>query len=544
VGRGWIAVFCLPFLIVTPSRSCAQVLHVDAGVSTAERAGGSRVRFWHGRSDGWISAGDAGDRGAFGMGGYVRTRFNGWTLEVGDVEIPLVLDTDLFGAGSGIPLRGIGYNRVTPQTSWALYGGATTREISGPSFRSATIDRPALALRFDARLREDITFASRSAISDHSTSIQSVRWRIDPGLELAAAAGLGGGRPYAATSIIRERDAVSVRAAWIHASDRFRRQVARLPDVAEPDGLNVGLVLRPVSGLNVTAGRHSYLVAEARDAGSGKRYAVHTLGAQTRRGMFLFSVSGHEAAVRGGRTRGAWARAGITPSGPIAGEFSVLASDPAAGENSTSVSVTISERLTQRLALTQVITRASGHTSISMGGELVTNPIRARIEYRTMFVPVASGNAFQQAMIVQTEILPAGNLRLNVGTHIRPDGRVFYRISAGTWLNSSRVTGSVTPVRMPRYLIRGRVIDEEGETVAGAALRIGNELIFTNSNGEFFVRVKNKVQQVIQIDAGEFLTVHRYESVRQPERVTPAEAAHASPVTLVVRRVAGPRTTR
>jgi len=249
-------------------------------------------------------------------------------------------------------------------------------------------------------------------------------------------------------------------------------------------------------------------------------------------------------ARRGGRTRGVWARAGVSPAGPIAGEFSILASDPAAGESSTNVSVTISERLTQRLALTQVITRASGHTSISLGGELVTNPVRARIEYRTMFVPVASGNAFQQAMIVQTEILPAGNLRFNVGTHVRPDGRVFYRISAGTWLNSSGVNNSVTPVRMPRYMIRGRVIDEEGETVAGAALRIGKELVFTNSEGEFFVRVKNDAAQDIRIETGEFLTVHRYEGVRQLERVTPAEAVQAVPVTLVVRRIAGPRTSR
>jgi hypothetical protein len=526
----WLALLGQPIAVR------GQVVHIEAGASTAERAGGSRARFWHGRSQGWISAGEPGPSAPVGIGGYVRTRFDGWMLELGDIEIPLVVNTDVFGGGAGLPLRGIGYNRTGPTSSWAIYGGATTRDISGPSFRSATIDRPAFAVRFDARLRPDLTLASRTAISHSTTSIQSIQWQVDPGVDLALAAGVGDGQPYAATSLIREREDVSVRAAWIHAGDRFRRQVARLPDVAEADGLNARVVYRPLPAFNLTAGRHSYLVAERGATDPAMRFAVHTLGAQARRGMVTASLTGHDAAVAGGHTRGLWARAAVAPPGRVAGEISLLTSDPAVGASSTAWTLSISERVTQRLSLTQVVTRTSGHTSAAFGGELITNPVRARIEYLTMFVPVASGSAFQQAMVVHTEILPAGSLRIDLSTHIRPDGKVSYRLSAGTWLNTSGPASSTGPIRLPGYMIRGRVIDEDGQPVAGAALRVGNDLIFTNSSGEFFVRLKENAPAEVRTEPSEFLTLLDYEAVSEPERVTPAPPDEALPVTLVVRR--------
>lgn len=536
--REWAIALMPCALFVVSSSLGAQVVHVAAGMSTAERAGGSLVRFWYGRSDGWFSAGDAGPDGGAGIAGYFRRRYRDWTLEIGDVEIPVVLDTDLFGGGAGIPLRGVGYNRSTERVSWSVHGGGTTHEIAGPSFRSATVDRGALAFRLDARLGEDVTLSSRAAVSERFTSVQSVRWRINDGTDVAIAGGVGGGDPYAATSIVAEREALSFRGAWIHASDRFRRQVARRPDAAEPDGLNAAMTLRPTSHLLFTAGRHSYLIAET-PTSAALRYAVHTIGVQRRQGALVASISGHDAAVGGGRTRGLWARAAYTPHGRFGNEISLLASDPALGESNTALSLGFSQRVTQRLSLTQSLMRSAGHTSISFGGELITNPVRARIEYRTMFVPVTHGSAFQQAMVIQTEILPAGDLKIDVGTHIRPDGQVVYRVSAGTWLNTSGAAERRSPIRIHRYMIRGRVIDESGVSIAGAALRVAEQLVFTNSAGEFFVRVRNRTPQDVRLEPSEFMTSIRYEAVSAPERVAPAEMTTVAPVTFIVRRTGG-----
>lgn len=540
---GWATALLACAWFAVGSSLEAQVVHVAAGVSTAEGAGGSLVRFWHGRSDGWFSAGDAGPNGGVGIAGYLRRRYHDWTLESGDVEIPMVLDTDLFGGGAGIPLRGVGYNRWTERVSWSVHVGGTTREIAGPSFRSATFDHGALALRMDARLGDDVTLSSRAAISHRLTSIQSLSWRLSDGLAVALAGGIGGGDPYAATSIVGERETVSLRAAWIHASDGFRRQVAHRPDAAEPDGLNVAMTLRPASDLNFTVGRHSYLIAQTQTS-PALRYAVHTIGVQRRLGSVVASISGHDAAVAGGRTRGLWARAAYTPRGRFGGEISLLASDPALGESNTALTLGLSQRVTQRVSLTQVLTRSPGHTSISFGGELITNPVRARLEYRTMFLPVISGSAFQQAMVLQTEIHPAGDLKIDLGTHIRPDGRVVYRVSAGTWLNAAGPSGRRSTSRMHRYIIRGRVIDESGASVAGAALRVAEQLVFTNSAGEFFVRIRNRTPQDVRLEPSEFMTAIRYEAVSQPDRVAPAESTTVAPITFIVRRTGGQQPVR
>ncbi len=72
---------------------------------------------------------------------------------------------------------------------------------------------------------------------------------------------------------------------------------------------------------------------------------------------------------------------------------------------------------------------------------------------------------------------------------------------------------------MARYVIRGAVRDEEGHAVEGAAIEIGGELVFTNSSGEFFVRVGRPTRSAVKVLTGEFLLPGHWEVVSAPAEV-------------------------
>ena len=71
---------------------------------------------------------------------------------------------------------------------------------------------------------------------------------------------------------------------------------------------------------------------------------------------------------------------------------------------------------------------------------------------------------------------------------------------------------------MARYVVRGTVRDEEGQGVEGAAVDIGGEVVFTNSTGEFFLRVGRPTRSAVKVLIGEFLLPGQWEVVERAGR--------------------------
>jgi hypothetical protein len=72
---------------------------------------------------------------------------------------------------------------------------------------------------------------------------------------------------------------------------------------------------------------------------------------------------------------------------------------------------------------------------------------------------------------------------------------------------------------MARYVVRGAVRDEQGHAVEGAAVEIGGEVVFTNSTGEFFLRVGRPTRTSVRVLTGEFLLPGQWEVVSAPAEV-------------------------
>jgi hypothetical protein len=80
------------------------------------------------------------------------------------------------------------------------------------------------------------------------------------------------------------------------------------------------------------------------------------------------------------------------------------------------------------------------------------------------------------------------------------------------------------------------VADEAGKPIRGAALRIGKELAFTDSDGLFFVRVAKRSGMPVEVAFDEFLAPGNWEMVTVPEKANPALEEDAPELAVVLRR--------
>jgi hypothetical protein len=93
-------------------------------------------------------------------------------------------------------------------------------------------------------------------------------------------------------------------------------------------------------------------------------------------------------------------------------------------------------------------------------------------------------------------------MNANVDTTIDPSGRT----QLGGYLSGLRYSAvepyhEVASHLETRYIIQGKVIDTEGQPVWGIAAQIGDETVFSDSNGEFFVHVKTDRPQPFKVVA-------------------------------------------
>jgi hypothetical protein len=80
------------------------------------------------------------------------------------------------------------------------------------------------------------------------------------------------------------------------------------------------------------------------------------------------------------------------------------------------------------------------------------------------------------------------------------------------------------------------VKDDEGQPVEGAAVDLSGEMAFTNSRGEFFVRVRRPQRYALTIPLDEFLLPGRWEVVAAPAEAIAESEEQARPVEIILRR--------
>jgi hypothetical protein len=177
--------------------------------------------------------------------------------------------------------------------------------------------------------------------------------------------------------------------------------------------------------------------------------------------------------------------------------------------------------------------------TILFGANLITALGEFGADYQIVHQPFEPFKPFRSTLNL-TARLQLGRYSTSLGTSVRPDGSVDYSASGSTFLYMGAF-GGVQPQQLGqnlgRYIVRGIVKDDQGQPVEGAAVDLSGEMAFTNSRGEFFVRVRRPQRYALAVPLDEFLLPGRWEVVAAPSEAIAESEERARPVEIILRRV-------
>lgn len=523
-------------LLLLGAQAPGQAFHVRGGASTAFDAQGGSVDFSAPGYEGWMGLGFID--GELTLGASATTQIGNYKVTAGDDVVPFSLPTDVFNTSYYFLARGLGLEGKAAGGDFTLLTGVSTFGVGTSFFRGARRDRALGALFFDRQLSPQLRLVARNVFSDRQTSIGGAEYIFNDWLTGAVSGGVGGNEGFFSSSLVAEKPWVTLKAAMISAGDGFRRVDVRAPLATEYDGENILATLRPMSNLTVTVGRQNLLSPSGLDVESGLRARVDSASASGRfaglslnGGVYQSQVEEREnRAFSLGARRRVWRNvdAGFT-----------YFNSSSEQQTTDMLGFDVRERISRRISLSQHLNRSEDHTSLAFGGDLHARRFSVGVSYNTVYAPFREGSPLIQAMAVNVHTRPFGGFELQGSTFVAPDGQMRFTISASDWLYRYRGLegGGRSGPRMGKYVVRGRVTDDEGNPISGAALQVGGQIVFTDSKGLFFVRVEDDVEYPFAVMLREFLDPGFYEVVSAPESVLGKKPDAAGEVHVVVRRV-------
>ena len=543
-GGSWLigaAAFLLPVgsLTLVPVTAHAQVFELQGGGSSLSSGYGGMLNIWGGGYEGNVGLGYL-DGLRFSV--FLKQLLGRDTLRIGNDAIPVRFASDVFGSSNVVLAQGIGLRRATRRSSFFGFVGTSATAVPAPFVNSLRNDKPIGIVQGERILSPTLRLVTHALFSERQTLLQGVRWESPSGLQGGVTAGVGGSEPYGAASFALAREHLDVRAAYVGMRRDFRRTGVPTPAQSEVDRDNLLITVRPRPGFSIGAGRQHFR-QDSTLPGVPDRATLHQVygtarvaGADLAGGIF-------DSRTPGGRNVSSYLTASREITRWLQSDLYLLRVWSPEPARSTTPVLYLREFVSPRVTLVQVLTRASGRTSVSFGGAFMSGLTSVGVDYQIVHTPYRTVNPFVQTLALNVR-LPLGDYRLNAASFVTPDGRVNYSGSASTFFYAGdAIPRAARPVeiRFERYLVEGRVVDDAGRPLDGAAVEIGTDLVFTDSQGRFFVRLSSPRPVPVRIVLDEFLAPGRYEVVSSPSTATPRPERESTPLRIVLRHVTLPR---
>jgi hypothetical protein len=515
----------------------AQVLQATGGTSTLFNASGGSLEI---RGPHFTNRIDLGYVGGFREGFSLARPFERGILDLGDQTIPFRLPTDIFDQSHYFLGRGASFSRGNDDHKLFLFAGSTTQGFFAPFLNVAAIDTPTASLFYQTAVSPTLKFYSQNAFSGRQTSIQSLEWSAHKDIQLAVAGGIGNNEPYGAFSFSHIGNRLRADASYAFVGNEFRRMLAETPQVSEPDRENLRVEFRPVPNLHLVASRNNY--AAVAPSGGMERAAVNGFGAWGGlRGLQIYG-SMYQSTTSFGRSTASMLGGRKDITSRLGVGFDYLASSFQNQTKTQSFVGTLREVISPRLSLMQLITHSSGQTSVSYGGTLLSNWVSLSAEYETLYFPFAPPGQpqFRQVLALGLHFQFPHGVQLNFGTVASPTGQTRYSAYGTTFAyRSLRGLSGGTSASTAIFvnIVGGRVEDASGEPIAGAAIRIGRDLVFSDSRGLFFIRVKSPGDLPFVVALEEFTAPGAYAVVSAPTTVCAAREDTAPEYKVILKRV-------
>ncbi len=520
----------------TPQARAQTVVEVQGGGSSLTGGYGAAANFWRNGIDGWLGLGYLD---GLRVGAFLRKAIGKDTLRLGNDALVIRYPTDVFGNGYNLLVQGASYARTQGRTGLVAFGGAASEGLAAPAFFAAKAQAPMGALFLQHRLSPVLRLTTSAIIAQQQTVVPGVEWQATPDVTTAVVGGMGAGRPYAAASLVARSGALGLRASYVHNPRRFRRAAAPAPLQTDVDRENAEVTYQLTPDFSVGVGRQHF-VQDSADVSIPSRAWGNSVFLGGRTGELRLSAGLYDSHTDSVRNLSSFVALGRRLASWLDTELFLLQSRPQGRPSTTTPILNLRERISPRVGLVQQITVADGRPRVQFGGSLLTPIGEFGLDYTIVHQPFQPFNPFRSAVSLVAR-LQLGRYSTSLGTYVQPDGTVDYAASGSTFLYMGEM-GGVQPQRLggggiARYVVRGRVVDEAGQPVEGAAIDFDGEAAFTNSRGEFLLRLRHPRRLQARVLLNEFLLPGRWRVRELPDRVMAEPEDRAHPIEIRLERV-------
>ena len=523
-GRG--VVLAMWLAVGFAHNSAAQVFHAQAGTSTLYDVDGGSLTIQGRGFDTTIGLGLLDDE--LRIGGRVRTTRGRVQFIAGDDALEFDLPTDVFGGAHYVPTRGIGLSTAGRRGSITALAGATSTRLGSPFFQAGTWDDPAAIVFADRQIGRRWRAISRNILSRTVTSLHGAEYETGYGLQVSGVAGVGGGDPYAALGTVFDRSRLRASAAYIATHSSFRRVVLTSLSSTEAVGANASVDFRPLAGWSLRAAHQNAIDPSAHtdraqvqtdQVGGGLSVARFRIAA----GLYSSRSAVACVGVHCVRPQNTGSSLSIGRAfGRIDATASGYRSTSSSGRTVTTATGTFRESLGPMISLMQIVTATGGQTSVGVGGTLQTNLLSASLDYQTVYAPFRLEDPFVRAMTASLRVQPFGNWQFALVSTVLPNGSVRYTASASQFFyRGANLRPAPATVTLPRYAVRGRVVDQAGRPISRAVLQIAGTVVLTGDDGRFFSRLRQGSPVPLKVLTAEFPPPGSYVVVSAPLMLTP-----------------------
>jgi hypothetical protein len=499
---------CL-FFLALPAGMPGQSLDAVIGGSQIMGSAGVQTSYQYKGTFGWTGVGYF--NGGLQFGGYsnVPLRFGfasnqepraeKYRLGVGDQELNATFTVDEYDFYKPTA-RGASVFRHGATSDIQAFVGSYSNEDRQPYLRAFAQFDPNLtgAVIAHFQLPRRIELQSFNTYGDTLTSIQSFLWKPAKAWRLSAATGIGTNHPYFADALEYRKGDLALRASYVYAAQNFHRQSGNY-DV-EPLGFNARGEI-PISRNSVLRFRHSHeLITVPKYLGFKQSSSIGTVdlaGISTGFAGFRIAASVNRSSSNSYTGKNYTGTGSVTRMvlPRLRSTFSYLHSALPAQDIEVFES-TSEYRVNNRLSLSHTFDRMNGSNSNTFGGRWSSNAVSLSIENQVYTSSVA-------AQFGQPSVFRAWNFSIRFRTPLGTTAHVntmvdpFGKNQWGGYLtglhyhNLSAGAQGENHVAFSKYIIRGKVVDEAGKGVWGIALQVGPEVVYSDTQGEFFLHVKN-----------------------------------------------------
>jgi len=129
----------------------------------------------------------------------------------------------------------------------------------------------------------------------------------------------------------------------------------------------------------------------------------------------------------------------------------------------------------------------------------------------------------QRESTTATLTVNVANTTAILGALVNPGHQILYTAGATDFIGLPQ-EGQGHGVRIGGYLVTGRVVDAKGAPVAGAAIRIGDVVCYSDRDGNFQERFRKDKPQPVEVLLSEFAAPGKWRVIFAPATAAPGSS--------------------